>query len=130
MIEPAPPRSGEPLRASWAQRLISYVRSLRVFAGPGLVARRTPSGTVVSLAQPARPAPSGNGGTVPAVVRGCSAGVYTVDLHADGILRPRTGTARLVLTEVSPLAPLPNGTVLLAHTIRAALAASGTENGG
>ena len=50
MIEPGPPRPGEPLRASWAQRLIAYVRSLRVFAGPGLVARRTPSGTVVSLA--------------------------------------------------------------------------------
>lgn len=50
MIEPGPPRPGEPLRASWAQRLIAHVRSLRVFAGPGLVARRTPSGTVVSLA--------------------------------------------------------------------------------
>ena len=50
MIEPTPPRPGEPLRASWAQRLVAYVRSLRVSAGPGLVARRTPSGTVVSLA--------------------------------------------------------------------------------
>lgn len=50
MIEPTPPRAGEPLRASWAQRLVAYVRSLRVTAGPGLLARRTPAGTVVSLA--------------------------------------------------------------------------------
>lgn len=54
MMEPVPPRPGEPLRASWAQRLVAYVRSLRVTAGPGLLARRTPAGTVVSLAPPAR----------------------------------------------------------------------------
>lgn len=50
MIEPTPPRPGEALRASWAQRLIAYVRSLRVSVGPGLLARRTSSGTVISLA--------------------------------------------------------------------------------
>lgn len=55
MIEPPPPRPGEPLRASWAQRLVTYVRSLRVIAGPGLVGRRTSAGTVLSLA-PSAPA--------------------------------------------------------------------------
>ena len=53
----------------------------------------------------------------PAVVQGFSAGVYTVDLYADGILSPKTGRAQLMLPEVSMLSRLDSGTVVLAHLV-------------
>ena len=53
----------------------------------------------------------------PAVVQGFSAGVYTVDLYADGILSPKTGRAQLMLTEASMLSQLDRGSVVLAHLV-------------
>lgn len=53
----------------------------------------------------------------PAVVQSFSAGVYTVDLYADGILSPKTGRAQLMLTEASMLSQLDRGSVVLAHLV-------------
>ena len=58
----------------------------------------------------------------PAVVQGFSAGVYTVDLYADGILSPKTGRAQLMLTEASMLSQLDRGSVVLAHLVDAGIA--------
>jgi len=76
---------------------------------------------------PPRRAAASPCGAVPAIVRGCSGGVYSVDLYADGIGAPRTGRASLVLTEVQSLAPLAAGTVVLAHLQPAVAIASGAE---
>lgn len=119
---------GQRLTAHWLNRLLDYLRSRELRAGPGARLTRTPSGTTLSLA--ARDAPAGASspcGAVPAVVRSCSGGVYSVDLYADGIGARSTGRASLVLTEVQSLAPLAAGTVVLAHLQPAVAVASGSE---
>lgn len=123
MIEPAPPRADEPMSASWARRLLDCIRSLRVLAGPGLLARRTPAGTVLSLASaPRLRGARGGGEAVPAIVTAAEGGVYAVDLYADGIGMPSTGTATLSVPEVSMLMPLDVGAVVLAHPVPAPVA--------
>ena len=118
MIEPAPPRAAEPMSASWARRLLDCIRSLRVLAGPGLLARRTPAGTVLSLASaPLLRGARGGGEAVPAIVTSAANGVYDVDLYGNGIGMPSTGTATLSIPEVSMLATLPVGCIVLAHSV-------------
>jgi hypothetical protein len=58
----------------------------------------------------------------PAVIQNRSAGVYTVDLYANGILSSRTGRGQLVLPEVSMLSELDTGTIVLAHLVDVATA--------
>ncbi len=60
---------------------------------------------------------AGDPSVCPAVVTNHSAGVYTVDLYANGILSTRTGRGTLSLTEVSMLSHLDTGSVLLAHLV-------------
>lgn len=122
MIEPPPPRAGEPLRASWAQRLVAYVRSLRVLAGPGLVARRTASGTVVSLAAGAASgtAPRGRSGDViPCRVRGTNTMAWAegvaCDLYENGYAAGKTGEGVVYLPEVGTRTYPQPGMTFLAH---------------
>ena len=60
---------------------------------------------------------AGDPSVCPAVVQNRSAGVYTVDLYANGILSSKTGRGQLVLPEVSMLSELDNGTIVLAHLV-------------
>jgi len=53
----------------------------------------------------------------PAVVESFSAGVYTVSLYANGILSSKTGSAQLVVPEVSMLSHLDPGSIVLAHLV-------------
>ena len=125
---PREPASRESLDAAWGIRVVRALRALFPSGGPGVRVATGPGGTTIS-ADPATAPAARPAGAVPAVVTGFSAGVYTVDLYGDGLLRRKTGTARLALTEAQPLAPLPAGTVLLAHETAAAAAASGTDTG-
>lgn len=138
MIEPTPPRPGEPLRASWAQRLVAYVRSLRVSAGPGLVARRTPSGTVVSLASAARPftrspaAPASDGAVIGVVYRGAD------DFDQDDYVLVRLypnwpdtsgyTTARLFAPCVYRRAPLIPGDAVICHPCAIGVTTAGEDS--
>ena len=118
--------AGVTLTAAWLNRLLDYLRSRELFAGPGIRLSRTPSGTTISVA------PGGAAAThdaVPAVVKAAGNGVYTVDLHANGIGMPRTGTATLAVPEVSMLSTLDVGTVVLAHLVTIS-AAEAEESGG
>lgn len=58
----------------------------------------------------------------PAVVTGGSAGAYAVDLYGNGILSTRTGTGTLAVPEVSLLAGLDTGTIVLAHLVDVGIA--------
>jgi len=124
MIEPAPPRAAEPMSASWARRLLDCIRSLRVLAGPGLLARRTPAGTVLSLASAPRLRGARGGGeaVAPAIVTAVHGGVYVVDVYANGLTHLPTMTgAEVTLTEVAQLSALPVGTVMLVHNFETPL---------
>lgn len=47
---PEEPKAGEPLRATWARRLLTLLRSMRLRAGPGIVLSADAEGTSVALA--------------------------------------------------------------------------------
>lgn len=124
MIEPTPPRPGEPLRASWAQRLVAYVRSLRVSAGPGLRARRTASGTVISLAPATHSSRDASGGSA------CDLYIARVtgEPYGDGslpcLVSPASGGAGAATSEALLLRPdvkrmgtVMQGTAVLAHRV-------------
>ncbi len=130
MIEPPPPRPGEPLRASWAQRLVTYVRSLRVIAGPGLVGRRTSAGTVLSLA-------AGAGRAKPAAVDEAVLGVVgvpvsndqmVVALYPHGLSGPEGRTVCLHSPCVFRRAPLVAGDIVLCHPCAVAVTGEGEES--
>ena len=44
------PQRGDRITADWARELVKAVRSMRLFAGPGIRLTETPDGTTVSLA--------------------------------------------------------------------------------
>lgn len=67
-------------------------------------------------------ASAGRGDIVPAVVLGCTAGVYRVELYGAGLFSDPTEEADLVLTETHMRAELPAGSVVLAHRVRLMLA--------
>lgn len=103
---------GQALTARWLNRLLAFLRSRELRAGPGLDMRRTPSGTTLSLAPGLRPAkPVGE--AIPARVSELRNGSYIVRLYQGGT--QFAGVARLALTEVSQLAQLPAGAWVLAH---------------
>lgn len=125
MIEPTPPRPGEPLRASWAQRLVAYVRSLRVIAGPGLVGRRTGAGTVLSLSSFAggRPAKGSAAATCELFVARITGGPNE-DGSLPCLVSRATGGPGDVSTEAILLRPdvkrmgtVMQGTAVLAHRV-------------
>lgn len=60
---------------------------------------------------------AGDPSVCPAVVESFSAGVYTVGLYANGILSSKTGSAQLVVPEVSMLSHLDPGSIVLAHLV-------------
>lgn len=135
MIEPTPPRPGEPLRASWARRLVSYVRSLRVSAGPGLVARRTPSGTVVSLAATTRRSSRLAGDAVVGVVRaGATSNASALNDYLLARLYPNWPdmsayqTARLYAPCVFRRAPLMAGDAVICHPCAVVVTAAGEDS--
>ena len=72
---------------------------------------------------------AGDPSVCPAVVTGCHAGVYTVDLYANGILSSRTGRGTLMLTEASMRAELDNGSIVLAHLVDVGSADHDEEGG-
>lgn len=98
------------LSANWLNRLLDFLRSRDLRAGPGIKLTRTPSGTTVSTVPDpavARPAEA-----VPARIVAFDDGVYTADLAGGG-------RVQLVLTEVQMKARLQSGTWVLAHPVTA-----------
>lgn len=135
MIEPTPPRPGEALRASWAQRLVAYVRSLRVSAGPGLVARRTTSGTVVSLAATPRPSSRPVGDAVIGVVQGGATGnlanrndFMLVRIYPNWPDMSGYTTARLYAPCVFRRAPLMAGDTVVCHPCAVGVTTAGEDS--
>ena len=145
MIEPTPPRSGEPLRANWAQRLIAYVRSLRVSVGPGLLARRTSSGTVISLAptvaRSQTQSVSSDGAVIGIVQRNSSndsmssatetevnENQLTVTLYPNWPSTTGSRTARLYTPCVYRRAPLMVGDPILCHPCAVAVTTEGEDS--
>lgn len=118
--------AGVSLTAAWLNRLLDYLRSRELIAGPGIRLSRTPSGTTIAAAAGSAAAPHD---AVPAVVTAAGNGVYTVDLFANGIGMPRTGAGTLAVPEVSMLSTLDVGTVVLAHLVTIS-AAEAEESGG
>ena len=53
---------GQRLSAHWLNRLLDYLRSRELRAGPGARLDRTPSGTTLSLAHAPAPGPAADGG--------------------------------------------------------------------
>lgn len=124
------------LSANWLNRLLDFLRSRDLHAGPGIKLTRTPSGTTISAA------PSGDHletGTeedvVPCRVSQANTaqewknGVL-VDLYPNGFLRARTGSARVYLPEVGMRTKPQPGMTLLAHRHVSFLVGSGDPDGG
>ncbi len=101
------------LSANWLNRLLDFLRSRDLRAGPGIKLTRTPSGTTVSAAG------ARDGGTsgiaMPARIASCENGVYNVLVYPDDdfILR-----RKLTLPEVNSHAELKSGTWVLAHSFK------------
>ena len=120
--------AGVSLTAAWLNRLLDYLRSRELIAGPGIRLSRTPSGTTISAGAAAGAAAAAAPDVVPAVVTSGSGGVYRVDLYANGLLSPRTGQGRLVVPEVSMLQTLDAGSVVLAHLVTVEVLDHGMES--
>ena len=109
---------GRPISARDLNAVESSARSAHPGASSYLVAH---NGAELALRNPRRAAPavaaSAGGLALPAIVTAAGDGVYVVDLYANGIGAPPTGTATLSIPEVSMLATLPVGAVVLAHPV-------------
>lgn len=118
---PPPPRPGEPLQASFGAAVVAALRERTVSAGPGLVARTGPGGTVLSLAAAAARNAGASASVIPARVASFAAGVYTVDLYAKGLENPKTGSAEVAATCANFGEGLEPDTVILVHLASAAV---------
>lgn len=110
---------GRPISARDLNAVESSARSAHPGAGSFLA---VDNGSALALRNPRRVAPpsspAGAGAeAVPAVVISADAGIYHVELYADGMGMPPTGEARLSIPEVSMLAMLEVGSIVLAHPI-------------
>ncbi|MBR1608171.1 MAG: hypothetical protein IJ678_00975 [Kiritimatiellae bacterium] len=88
---PESPNRGESIPSGWGRRVAAALRENRVVAGPGLALSRTPSGTVIRLADSASRGGGGPAaaGTVPITANPCQ----IAEAVADGRLGPAKCTA-------------------------------------
>ena len=113
---------GRPISARDLNAVESSARSAHPGASSYLAAH---NGAELALRNPRRPVAVSRPSSIaaiPAIVTAFAEGVYTVALYADGFGSPSTGTATLSIPEVSMLATLPVGAVVLAHAVPAAVA--------
>lgn len=108
-LTPQPPAPGDPLRASFAKALTDALRENRVSVGPGLMLRRSPGGTVISLAPGHGPGGASGAGAaggashdgVVATITGVRAdGRVSVAWYEAGA--ERTGTAEIANLALEP----------------------------
>lgn len=102
------------LSSNWLNRLLDFLRSRDLRAGPGIKLTRTPSGTTVSFN--GERAEGASCTAAPARVHSCSGGVYKVVVYPDA--NDYWHRRELTLPEVNSRAQLKTGTWVLAHPFK------------
>lgn len=113
---PQAPKQGEKIEASFMRRVLDYVRSITVSAGPGLRVNRTAAGTTITLApKPEEPAKKADGAVLGRITGGDSGTGYYVDVYADGKGKPRTSQGVMFVADIAFDSEIPAGTWVLCH---------------
>lgn len=126
--EPDPNR---PVSVKWGRDVVDATKAYRPIAGKGIRLTTTNHGTIIDCV-----AVGGRGGAsasdvdlapIPCRVTGGSAlEGYDVDLYADGLALPKTGTGTLMVMQFNTNTNLPVGTVIMGYQIRS-FVVGGTE---
>lgn len=109
------------LSANWLNRLLDFLRSRDLKAGPGIRLTRTPSGSTVSLV-PAEAADARD--TIPARIVSRNpggAGLYNVDFFANGPTASRTGRGTVFITGLGTHQEVDRDGWILTHVVTANL---------
>lgn len=105
---------GTTLSANWINRLLDYLRSRDLRAGPGIKLTRTPSGTTISAAPGADAGPDEPDAFVLRITSG-SAGVYTGEKPGDGLFSRKR--YKLVTPEVHTRGTVATPATVIAHRV-------------